>query len=538
MASGFECTLDTLVATSNLAALDLLLELAVRGPEAYRDFALETLLTRRDRDLLFGLVRNFHDLTETQQKRLLLEGARLSNAIRRGYLDQDPVVYKNACTLIRVLPDFEQVSLLVGALMKDSPRKADAVALLRDLADKLSVAEVRAANSVSPIVRRHFIQALRDGMRRYVEHRTDAVPEAFLLVSDEDAAEVRKILHTASDPCHNAVVRILRRSDNPKVLRWIYWMLRTRQPPAAVLNIIADRDDPIFVQQLLDRIGIHVEPVVAASLGLIREVRWLEPDHRLLPALPEPLQAAGVAFAMKTGVPLEQKLELAAWILDEGHRLARQITAHSLAELPGADASRLIQACLEDPDPEIQLAATLQLRRRGLPNSLALLIRQLDSEDDRIRAASQQSLSDYTMSRFLRIYEKLDDSARSAVGRAIVKIDPNSLSTLRAEMKASHRQQKTRAARIVRSLNLSDELAPELMVMLGDGDYMVRREAIESLAYVTQTKVVEVLAAYGQKGHELSAGAANALEYLQRAARHPAVREAALQQTSKLASGN
>src|SRR5690606_20715344 len=123
---------------------------------------------------------------------------------------------------------------------------------------------------------------LRDAMRRFFEHRSDVVPEAFLLVNTEDTAEVRKILQSPSEPCHNAVVRILRRSDNPKILRWIYWMLRTRQPPHSVLNIISDRDDPIFVEQLLNRIGIHVEPVVATSLGLIREVRWLQPEHPLL----------------------------------------------------------------------------------------------------------------------------------------------------------------------------------------------------------------------------------------------------------------
>lgn len=533
MPFGPDRTFETLVSSNNLAALDLLLELFLHGPEARRDSALEALLARSSRDVQLGLIARFHLLSDRHQVRILAEGSRLSGAVRAAYVDPDPTVYRNACTLIRQLHDYDQSPLILGSLLgKDPARKADAERLFEDLTNELIAesalpAEARSQHDIEG-ARQRFLGTLRQGMRRFAQHQADVVPLAFLMLADADAQEVLRIVREGSDPGHRAMVQVLRTRSDALVLRWVYRLLETLHPPTAALTLFAERDDRPFVEYLLDNAAMLAEPMIQASLRRVHEVRWLDPRHPVLDDLEEERQFGLVVFAVHAGIPLERKIELIAWLLDVGKPRGRRAAACALAQIQGNDANQLILACLEDADPEVRVAVIPLLRQRGIPNVMGHLIALLDHPEPMVQQAVRGSLSDLSFARYISTYDQMQDPTRRALGVMMLRIDPNARQTLRDELATRHRQHRMRAARIVRLLELHQEFLSDLMALLADADRLVRREAIEVFAGLDEPGIVEELARPAlDPAHQMHQGAREALDHLRREARHASMREAA-----------
>lgn len=530
MSMGLDRTIEILAASENFAACDLLVELVFHGDPERQVTALQIVVNKRHPESLFHLAAGYHLLSPDIQNRFIKLGARLSDAIRRTYLSADEQIYTNGCALIRALPDFDQAPLLLGSLLKESSRKRDAEKILLNLVNEMVVQldtspEERINYDIEG-ARQRMLATLRDGMRRYTLHHSDVVPESFLLLADEQAPEVSRILRESTDLCHRAMVTALRRRTHPRVFRWIYALLNTRHPPPVVLAIVGERDDPAFINYLLENIGQLVEPLVLNAVRRVTEIRWLRPDHRAWTTFTPEQQTAAVIFATHSGIPLTRKLELIAFILDEGTPVARQAAACALSQIPGADANQMIRACMDDDDPEVQLAATQQLRERGIANALGLLLRQLDHDDGRIRDAARRALSDYTLERYLGSFDSLDEGTKRALGSAILKIDTQARQTILGQLHSRQRRFVMRMSRILRTLGLTDDYLAEMLKLLADNDHLVRREIIESLSHSHQPDLVDRLV--GMTADPLlQVGATEAIDFLRRNAIDPEIRIAA-----------
>jgi HEAT repeat protein len=245
--------------------------------------------------------------------------------------------------------------------------------------------------------------------------------------------------------------------------------------------------------------------------------------------------ASALRLTSYMGIPLEQKLESIADVLNRGSVIARRSAAEALAQLPGNDANQLVLRCLEDDDVGVQLGAIKQLRSRGIPDALALLARRLNHSDDRIRQAARDAMADLSFERYLATFEDMDEATRRKTGAVILHIDPNALETLRGHLEGKFRHHRVRAARAARVLDLVDQIRPTLLLLLADEDPFVRREAIESLALCADAGLIDQLYEIATTPrHELGVGAAEALEHLRRIARSREIQAAAQVAAEKL----
>lgn len=554
---GLTRTLDALTTSENLASMRLLLDLFFSGPDSMRDATLERLLARHHRDLFSQLVIHFHRIAPRHREKIIREGARLGSALRAAYLDPEPQTRANSHELIRLIPSYDEAPLLLSSLMaKDPAKKAPAIELLDQLAQSLHQelqrpAEERTRRDLEA-VRERFLDTLRQGMRKFVSHRCDVVVRAFLLLAPDESPEVLRIVSDGSDPCHRPVVSLLRSSAEPLMMRWIFHLMRGRHSPIALLNLLAQREDWEFVTALLDRIDLLSEQTVSATMRRVNEIRWIDPERGVIPRLCPEHQRASVILAVHSGISVEAKLSLCAYLLDEGSPDGRRSAACGLSQIPGVDANSLIQTCLEDEDPEVQLAAIQMLRPRGIANAMGILLARLDDPDERIADAARQSLADYNFERYLASFDQMEDLSRRSMGRMILKIDRDAVEGLRRELSVSHRQHRLRAIRIVRILQLIDDYVPELIASLSDGDHLVRREIMETLLAASGANVVDLLADQAAMGSAIGFSAAGGstssmpqssletLEYLRKAARDPAQRvraQVALDRLAVAASG-
>lgn len=530
---GIRRTFDLLLQSENQAAFEPIVDLVFIGPPDVADHAFNYLLERRHRDSMARFVAGYHLLSHEKQGRLVEAGAAFSYGIRQAYLDNDLTTYRNAITLIRRVPAYEMVSLILQSIEKDSSRRQDASELIDFLALELCherelPKEQRTVADVDS-VRRHFLSSLETAFRRFPHHKLDAVPQAYLLLADESSELINHVLEDQNHSCHGPIIDAIYSKQNERYTRWIFAALKWRHPPQAILQIIAQRRDLWFIQQLLGKIELLADPSINHSVRLIREIAWLDPEILNLSKLTPEQQCAVVIFAVNSGISLSQKLATLAIVFHEGSALARQTAAAALLPLTGTGANNLVLACMNDKDPLVQLAAIKQIRMRNLPNALAILVGKLDHSDERIRQAARVLLADeYSFEKYSRGFDQMDERARAIVGSVIARVDERINDKIREYLHAEHRNHRIRAIRIIQSLNRSDEFWEDIAELLTDSDHVIRRTAIDALLHVENDRLVPFLATSTIEGtSRLAHGAIETLDALRRGSHHQKIRIAA-----------
>jgi HEAT repeat protein len=433
-------------------------------------------------------------------------------------VDQDAQAHRNACSLIRRLSAYEQIALILGSIEQDSPRREEAESLVLSLAQSLAtdLDADPSARTVADIdvVRKQFLASLEVSVRRFAHHKANAVPEAYLLLADESSEIVRAALTEPGQSCHAPMVDAIDSSHDPRFFRWVMIALRWRHAPKAILQIISRRGDAWFANQFLGQIDAVVEPAVQHNLKLVRELAFLHSPAFDLASLSPQMQAAALILAIHTGISYQEKIQLVSRLLDDGAPEARRSAACGLALLQGTESARLVAACLEDDDAQVQLAATHLVRQKNLAHANQALIVKLGHPDDRVRQAARQALGDeFSFDKYVRNFDQMDETTQINLGELVAAVDESTRPRLLEMLHFDHRGQRLRGLRIVRALRWEEQLWEDLVKMLADDDHVVRRSAIEALENVRHPALLSSL----ESALEAGAGSAQeAIDHLTR----------------------
>ena len=547
MTVGFEHTLAILQASDNVAAKELLLDAALDAPEPYRTRALEAIMQGAPGDILERVVLEWDRFDPGQQELVLRHGSvDLSRAVRQAYAQSKVAPRRAARDIIRRLPDYDAVKTLLDTL-EQQPEQADDAAellehLVRSLADDLDRTHESGPRAEVARAQTMVTEVLRQSLRAYAKHRRQVVPRGYLMVAPlatREAERIQDILVTFDHPCREPMIEALRTESDARIVRWVHRLMNTRSPVREVLRVVSDRDDQPFMERFLDLCGADPTPPVVHSLRRITHWKWLEHDSPVLAALSPTRLSYALACVIRTAVPVETKLRVVTRALECCDGAARRVAAEALEKMPGPEADDLVLRCLEDEDAEVELAATRQIRARGIADAMAHLVRRLDHADERVRQAARESLSDLTFARYLSTFDEMDESTRRRTGLLILKVDPNALATLREHCgEARYRQHRIRAARAARLLEVVDQMRTEMISLLSDDDSFLRREAIEALATTTDPMLIDQLYEFAAlPRHSLYQAAKQAIGQLERIARDPGVRAAARRAADTLRQG-
>ena len=95
----------------------------------------------------------------------------------------------------------------------------------------------------------------------------------------------------------------------------------------------------------------------------------------------------------------------------------------ALARFRNHQADALVRAALDDPDAGVQAAAVRQLRQRGFPDALSLLVSLLESRSIEVRDAARTSLAEFNFIRYRAMFDLLDEKALKSTG-VLVQQEP------------------------------------------------------------------------------------------------------------------
>jgi HEAT repeat protein len=496
---GLQTTFKLLSKTENEAAVQVLLPALDSAQRPIQEAALRAILERRSLVGQHEIVRRMHTLDEGWKAIISEYRGRMSQALRDAVLDSDPQICANGCQAILWFQEYDLIPALVNATEDDANPNSELAANTL-----LSLAELLYEELASPrncrlrrdpqLVRKNVTGSLEESVKRFNKHKRTQPIEAFLLLTGRDNSTLMQIL---LDPHHYSyvpLIQTLTNSPRPGIMRLVLRFLDDPHAPSAMTSVISHRTDRKFVDHLLRKIGHQPSAGAQVNLKHVSSLAWLRGTAPLLDELDDIGQHSAVQLIMATGMKSSQAYEILNRLATSGKAGGRRAAVAALKKFSGTEANALVLRSLKDPDPQVQAAALAQLRQRGIPGALSILLGLVDSPHNIVRQAARESLSEFSFKRFLAAFDMLDDEIRRSTGILVKRIDANTLPMLTVELTHVSGKRRLRGLAIARAIAIVPEVEETIMELLSDTDHLVRVEAAIALADSDSQAVCDALA--------------------------------------------
>jgi HEAT repeat protein len=508
--AGLQATFAYLSRTENEAAVSLLIPALDSPHGAVRLGALRSLLERRSLAGQREILSRLHLLDERWKAIIAEHRASMSHALRDAILDGSPQLCANGCRAALWFREYDLLPALINALEDEgnpnASLAAETVLALVDLFCSDFAEERQQEKTDHPyrdwtLLRTRLTECLERSVERFSRHKRREVLQAFLMLAGHDNPSLRQILLDPLDSRYLTVIDELTHSRHAEVLRLILDCLEDPNAPSAMLALMAHRSDSQFVKLLLERVGDKPSPFVAHNLGRIGNVAWLHDPHTLINELDDAGQQSLVRLVMASSMNRLESFKTIAHLIVKGQAGARRAAVAALAEFHGAEANQLALKALSDDDEEVQASAIRQLRDRGIPGAISILLDMVSSPSEKIRQAACDSLDEFKFPRFLASFDMLDEDVRGTTGKLVRKIDPSSVPLLREETRSPSRRRRIRALQMASAMQAVSEISDQALQLLDDEDHLVRLEAAKALG---QCHTMEVYAALARAADDRS----------------------------------
>ena len=525
VSEGLRTTFELLSATPNEAAVQVLVPALDSKNRYIQEAALHAILDRRSLVGQHEIIRRLQRLNEHARAVVHQHRESFAQALRDAVLSTDARMVANGCEAALWFRDYALMPTLVCVIEDASNANASLAATTL-----LSLAEELDADLTGPrdfrqkrdpqIARRNAIGCLEQSVLRHGMHRRLEPIEAFLLLASRDNATLKQVLMDPMHGSHQVMLDVLRHSQRPGVIRLLLGYLDIHHAPLAALHVISQRVDRGFVECLFQKIGGEPSSAVQANLKRLERFAWLEGDLTLLDGLTEVEQHSAVRVIMACGMNRLEAFRLVEHVATAGKPIGRRAAAAALATFIGAEANLLVLRLLKDEDALVQATAARQLRHRGIPGALTMLIELVDSPHRQVRAAARESLTEFSFKRFLGAFDMLDDEVRRSTGMLVAKIDPETLPSVRAELESPSTRRRLRGLIVATAIGLARHVEPLALALLYDDDQGVRAEAARLLGECdSETALAALHAALEDSSLAVKEAAADSL---QRIASRPA----------------
>ncbi|HVA46506.1 MAG TPA: HEAT repeat domain-containing protein [Pirellulales bacterium] len=483
---GLSITFDLLARTENEAATGLLLH-ALESPDRHvSEAALRTLLKRHSLAGHQQLLRRLHALDPHWREILHEYRGTMSHALRDALVSSDGQSCANSCQAILWFHEYDLMPALINVLENESNPNAPLAAETALKLAELFYDDLAGTHNFRPrqdprTLRGHLVSTLEASVMRYARHRRNEPVEAFLMLCERDNATLKQLLFDPLHASYRPVIETLTHGTRPGVLRLLLSSIDDPQAPSAALTAIAHRRDAPFVKALLRKIGSEPSATAKRNLARIEHFAWLRPNEALLDELDDAAQHSVVELVMASGMNRLEAFDIIAHLMAAGTVGGRRAAVAALAQFHGSEANNVALKALADDDPQVQSAVLSQLRERGIPGAVSLLVELAESSEPSVRQAARQSLSEFSFARYLAAFDMLEDQVRRSTGMLVRKVDPDAVPQLIEEMQALSRRRRIRALQVAEAMQVVKQLEAAVIARIEDEDHLVRLEAARAL---------------------------------------------------------
>jgi HEAT repeat protein len=524
MDPGRHTTFEVLAKSRNRAAVPLLAK-ALRAASADdRALAIRCLASRPDSASHHLLIREFDRLAT--EPRLVVRSAylampnRLAATLKQVVIHAQAELCENACQMIVLCRDFELFPALVQAAEHRQDLSSSGIGeairqLARMLYEELAnqPADAENAGRDPAFARRNILVALERSLTRFASHGRRELLEAFLLLAPRGDPTLAKMLRDPRHPCHATLCDLLSASTTSGLIEQLVELLRDTDAPEAVLEIIARRSDGPFVTALLSHMKHPVSLRALHNMKRLCSVAWLEKDREMLLEFDGRAQAIAVELALASSIRAESLFDLLAMFIHSGLAEGRRASCAALKRFNTHDADVLVRQALNDPDGGVRAAAVQQIRQRGFPDAMKLLVECLDSHAVEVRETARATLAEFNYVRYRGMFDLLDELGAQSTGRLVRKVDENALPGLLEDLSSPSISARLRAIEMAVAMDATGDASDQIIALASSENLELRQQAIAALGSCSGPKVEEALElAAGDSHHVVREAAERSLK--------------------------
>jgi hypothetical protein len=331
-------------------------------------------------------------------------------------------------------------------------------------------------------LRKRMTGTLEEAVQQYSVHQSQEVLEAFLTLAKPQSVVLRRILQQPDETVHAPLVEVLKTSQRGGVVRLLLSFLEDPQMPNVARNVLTEREDVKFLENLTKHVGAKPTKGVLESLTTVKTIAWAQPDHPVFEQLDGDCQEGLVTILVHSALTRSQVLDTLGYLLLHGKPAGRRAAARAMEHFRDLRVTKLIRDALNDSDPLVLATILPQLRPRQVPDALSLMIRMVDSPHEEVRAALGKAMPEFTFRQFMNNFDVMPEALLPTTGHLVRKIDLKAQKELAAELEGLSPVRRRRAVQAAAAMGLVRHMEQEIIARLSDDDHMVRIASAKALA--------------------------------------------------------
>jgi len=465
---------------------------------------VETLLVRRTRRGLHGLVAALHLLDDAVCSIVLGEIDRLFGVLREASQSREEQVRLNVLALIHRGRVYRASYLLDNALHDRSVRVREAAGkTLHTLANELlrtspvstgpdmlalpDPAEMRAKMMDLESYRedrRQVVSALEAGLATFGVHRQKRLVEAAMWFVDDIGPKFWAMLSGAGGRPGQAALKVFDESQSPRLVPFGMVALRYSQFRPHVAQVLGQCTDPTFLTEWVRQSWRLAQPKAARAMTAIKDLACL--DHQAADLLQISSDAhRGVARWMTaTGLPSECKIEALAQFQRRGERAGQRAVVWAMTEWPDTRTTTFLRCLVGGGDPEWARIASYELaRRRPLEYPLSVLL-PADPSGETLRPEETFAASKMTFDLYWAEFDRFTDEEKVQFGQDMLAATATVRGRISRRLTEPDTASRVQALRIITVLNLVESFSDQVYRLGHDADPEVRSTATSALAAI------------------------------------------------------
>jgi len=485
VSSGIQSTFDLLAKTDNCAAVAVLIEGIDASVPEVREASFAALLRQSNVAAQRAIVERWPTLSAAQRGWVETSGISLYAALQEIFTSENSELFDQAVEIAIQCRSYENLPLLIQlAQQRQHARHDSAVGAVHKLVVALQ-AELKAA----PDKRRHGIEnrrrdviaALQDAISQFDEHQNLQLLEAFLILVTRENQLLREAWSSTKHPAHSAILRLLRLTSRPEILDLLAGSVLEAHPSQPVIKIVGLRHDLLFLKTLLSKIDDPFSEDLRRNLSRVDHLTWCDEHSDVLDQLDGKLQATAIFVAAASSLKNEKLYQLLCHLAESPHPEGRKAAIEKLSSFVDTKTNEIILDAVEDDHAAVRAEALSQLRPRGITGAIKLLLKHIDSPHITIQDVVRDALSEFNLTRYLAVFDKMSEDARKNTGRLVRQVDVNTVGLLSKELQNEATARQLRALQVIEVMQLETEIESELLIALRHDDHFVRAEAARLL---------------------------------------------------------
>lgn len=539
--------LEILKASSNPCADDVLVEGLTNAEPAFQQQLVETILERKRKDGLVGLVGVFHQLPSKLQNAVLDRQDALFGVLRLCVKSRDAQTRQNALEIIGRTGSYRLAYLLSLALHDSHLNNRERAAqILRMLADRyfrqervtlqvlrsgpLSGSEQSSVQAYSLArlaeERSYLISAITEAVNNYDVHKRVEIAELVLWFAQYLSGTLWKTIGNRRSGCSRAILDLIEGTRDPRVAPFLYQALGHQDLRPTATRLLTNHRDDAFMEAFVRHSFLVADAKVRRGVASIRLLSWLGRGSRSVLELEPELYPRAVSLVLATGMPVERKVAVLRDMLLSGRSDAQWAALWGLIDIDHEMSTQLIRTVARWEDEEMAAVAIREMMRRCPEDLTSLMADQIGSDSASLRAMADEQISEFGFEHYWMDFDAMPEEDRFTLGKALVQRSPDVLPSLRSKLNSNRPSDRLRAVQIVSVLDIARDLDEDIYRIAYDADNYVRASVVSLLSELPgPTSERILLNALNDTDDRVQANAIESLEALRLADHTQQIRE-------------